>query len=130
MNSKIILSVLTFTLSLTCLTACHEKLEDKAEREAQDFTRRYCPTPFVNCVRTDSVTFDKASRSYTYHCTFSEILDSAEIIDNNKQKIKGMLSSSIRESTSMKIYIEAGYHFHYVCRSKKNPQRILIKVDL
>ena len=121
------ISSLALVLALT--TSCHESMEDKAEREAKDYTRKYCPTPFVNYVRTDSVTFNKNTHSYTYHCSFGDVLDNRDIVAANRQRLHNLLRASIRESTSMKPYIEAGYHFHYVCRSASNPQEILIKAD-
>ena len=36
------------------LVSCTESLEDKAAREAKEYTEKYCPTPYVNDSRTDS----------------------------------------------------------------------------
>ncbi len=45
------------------LVSCTESLEDKAAREAKEYTEKYCPTPYVNDSRTDSATFDKSTKS-------------------------------------------------------------------
>ena len=58
---KTILSVLTVMM----LASCHESIEERAQREAREFTERYCPTPVVNYTRTDSVAFDMKSKTYT-----------------------------------------------------------------
>ncbi len=120
-----LISILAF--SALFLSSCQETMEERAAREAKNYTRKYCPTPFVNYVRTDSVTFDTRTRTYTYHCTFSGVLDDAEAIETHRSKIEDMLRSSVRGSTSMKPYVEAGFHFIYLCRSESNPKEILVK---
>ena len=51
-----------------------------------------------------------------------------DIIDANRNKIDNMLISSVKESTTMKPYLEAGFHYIYICRSEKNSDDILIQV--
>ncbi len=55
MMKKAIYSI--FLASL--VVSCTESLEDKAVREAKEYTEKYCPTPYVNDSRTDSAVFDK-----------------------------------------------------------------------
>lgn len=116
------------SLLALCLFSCQESMEERASREAKRYTRRFCPTPFINCIRTDSVTFNNTKRAFTYHCTFNGVLDDKEIIEANRSKISDMLLASVRESTSMKPYIEAGFHFTYLCHSEKSPKEVLIQV--
>ena len=59
-----LLSLIPLLLSL--LMSCQESMEDKAARAAADYTRKYCPTPVINYTRTDSVSFNKSTRTYTY----------------------------------------------------------------
>lgn len=115
-------------ISLLATSSCQESLQEKAEREAHDYTRKYCPTPAVNYISTDSVAFNTAKNTFCYYCTFSDKLDDPEIINLNKDKLKDVLIKSIRESTQMKPYVEAGVHFHYFCHSKKNPNMILFEM--
>ena len=37
------------------LCGCHESMEQRAQREAREFTKKYRPTPVQNNFRTDSV---------------------------------------------------------------------------
>lgn len=104
---------------------CHESMEDKAAREAREYTVRYCPTPVTNGVRTDSVAFDKASRTYTYYCSFSGKMDDEQIISQHRSEIHRQLVQEIRQATRLKAYKEAEFIFAYVCRSEKNPQKII-----
>ena len=39
------------------LSGCHENMEKRAQREAREYTEKYCPTPVQNFTRTDSVVF-------------------------------------------------------------------------
>lgn len=125
-----ITSIFVFLLSVVItanLCSCQESLEDKAVRDAKDYTRRYCPTPVINCTRTDSVVFDKQKHIYTYYVTFSDNMDNQELIDEHKAEIIQMLQSAVRESTSMKSYLEAGFKFQYVCRSASDKKKILLQ---
>ncbi len=105
-----------------------ETLEDRAERDAKEYTHKYCPTPTINHTRTDSVTFNRATHTYTYYCTFSNVMDNEEIIEQNKDKISEMLAASITENTNMKPYIHAGFRFSSISHSDKNPQTESLEV--
>ena len=112
------------------LSSCQESLEDRAARQAKEYTERYCPTPIVNYSRTDSIVFDKKRNVYIYYLSFCDLLDDPKIIDENRDKITDMLTQSVRESTGLKNFIEAGFKFEYVCHSEKEPKKVLFKVSI
>ena len=112
------------------LSSCQESLEDKAARQAKEYTERYCPTPVINYSRTDNVVFDKKRNVYIYYLSFCDMLDDSEIIEENRDKITDMLTQSVRESTGLKNFIEAGFRFEYVCHSEKEPKKVLFKVNI
>ncbi len=114
-------------LLLYTTTGCQETLEQRAERNAREYTHKYCPTPFVNFSRTDSMSFNPQTRTYTYYCTFDSILDNEQVIELNRDNISQTLQKTVRESTNMKPYVQAGFHFQYICRSRKNPEIILLQ---
>lgn len=116
-------------LSLT-FCSCQESMEQKALREAREYTRRYCPTPVINNSRTDSITFDPTHRLFTYYFTFVDAMDDAELIQEHQAELVEILTNSVRESTSMKQYVEAGYKFRYVCHSQKNPKVVLLQTNI
>lgn len=124
--SKILLSISALTLFL--LSSCQETMVERAQREAYEYTRKYCPTPPVNYVITDSVAFNVSKETYIYYCTFTDRLDDEQVIHDNKQVIEDALRKSILESTNMKPFVEAGFHFRYICRSQKNPDNIILEV--
>lgn len=127
-NIKAFLPCLLSCMAIMAASCHQESLEDKAARDAREYTRKYCPTPTINYTRTDSVTFDRTGHVYTYYCTFSDVMDDEEIISRNKLKITEMLAASIRENTNMKPYIQAGFRFRYVCHSDKDPKAVLLEV--
>lgn len=119
---KRIFIVVTIVLALM---SCHENLEDRCVREAKEYTEKYCPTPVVNSTRTDSVTFDKATKTYQYYCSFVDELDNPEIVKQNSQKLHSLLIKEIKDNTSIKKLKEANYNFAYIIHSSKNPNKVL-----
>lgn len=122
--------VIAITSLTTLFLACQESLEDRAEREAREYTRKFCPTPSVNYTRTDSVVFYKSTRVYTYYCSFTDAMDNKDIIDQNKEQITESLRSVIKNSTTMKPYLDAGFKFRYVCHSSEEPTNVLLDITL
>ena len=111
--------------TVLALMSCHENLEDRCVREAKEYTEKYCPTPVVNSTRTDSVTFDKATKTYKYFCSFVDELDNPEIVKRNSQKLHSLLIKEIKDNTSIKKLKEANYNFAYIIHSSKNPNKVL-----
>lgn len=115
-------------ITAVSLSSCHESLEDRAEREAKEYTEKYCPTPPQNDVITDSMTFDKATKTQTYYLRFTGIIDNVEAIrEHGKELEEGMLRN-IRNNGQLEVYKKAGFTFVYVCRSQKNPETLLLKM--
>lgn len=125
-----ILSFIISAFVVCMLFSCQESLEEKAERQAKDYTRKYCPTPVHDFARTDSIVFNKQKKVYTYYVSFYDDLDDKEIVDRNRDRMVGLLQQSIKESTNLKSFVEAGFRFEYVCRSGSNPKEVLLKIGL
>ncbi len=109
------------------LTACHESLEQRAAREAREYTERNCPTPVINYSRTDSVKFEIDKRNYVYYCSFVDKYDDQDLIGNFRKDISAGLYDEISSNTGMKRYIDEGFTFTYIVRSDKNPSLILFQ---
>ena len=127
--SKIRLFYIIITLAVVLVSSCQESLEDKAARDAAEYTRKYCPTPVINYTRTDSVSFNKTTHVYTYYCTFSGIMDNKNIISQHRTEITQMLAKAIKESTNLKPYVQAGFKFRYICRSERNTKNVLLQIQ-
>lgn len=111
--------------TLMLATACHESVEQRAEREAREYTRKYCPTPASGCTRTDSVVFYPATRTYTYYCTLTGQMDDARVVGRCRGELHDQLASALAESTQLRLYKDAHFTFQYVCHSEKDPARVL-----
>ncbi len=115
---KITAPLVIAALTMTALTSCHHSsLEDRAEQEANDYTSRYCPTPYTDNQRTDSIAFSRADRTFHYYYTLRGNADNTEIIEQNKDKLKQVLQEELNGNTKSKAYKDAGFRFHYVFRS-------------
>ena len=86
-----------FTL-VSCLTSCHKSLSDQAAQEALDFTRKYCPTPVKDFERTDSMTFDRDTKTFVYWKTLFGKADNKELIKKNKTKLHDAILLSVRNN--------------------------------
>ena len=93
------------TVVVFCVSSCQESLEDRAEREAREYTKQFCPTPITNYTRTDSVVFYKLTK--------------------NKKAIHEGIYKMLNENPELKGYKEAGFKFVYIVHSAKEPTRIL-----
>lgn len=123
-------AVLPLLFCISVLTACHqETLAERAQREAEEYTEKMCPTPPQNGVITDSLVFDIKTNTEIYYVTFTGDLDNAEIINKVSDDLRKGMLDIIRNNPSMQAYKEAGFRFSYVCRSEKERGRILIKMD-
>ena len=114
-------------MTLCMITACQKSIEERAEEEARTYTEKYCPTPVYNNTRTDSLAFDRAERTFTYYCSLTGVLDSAEVIEQFRNDLQDGLLKSIRESTQLKLYKDEGFNFRYILHSEKKPEQILFE---
>ncbi len=107
------------------LMACAESMEDKAERECQEFTRKFCPTPYVNNERTDSQVFYRDTKTVTYYRTLRGDADNQPAIEANKAKLHEVLREGLSRNTSLKLYKEAGFRVRFVYRSASDSTTVL-----
>lgn len=119
---KIILS----WIAMTCMAACTESIEDKAAREAKEYTQKVCPTPYVNDARTDSASFDKTSRTYTYYVTLRGKIDNPLLIKANQKKLHDAQKQSLDNNPGLLKYKEAHFAFRVIYRSAKDPKVVLM----
>lgn len=111
-------------------SSCQETLEEKAERQAREYTRKYCPTPIDNDTRTDSIVFDPQKKVYYYYISFFNNLDDEYIVNENKDRFAQMLTQSIKDSPGLRGFLEAGFRFEYICHSGSNPKKVLVRIKI
>lgn len=118
--------VLFLLISVIILTACHESIEERAEREAKEYTEKFCPTPESNGTITDSLVFVKSTKTQINYMTFVGEIDNKSLIDEHADELREGMLESLRSNAQLKAYKEAGFNFEYICRSQKNPKEILL----
>lgn len=119
---KILFGIMTLAL----MASCTESMEDRAVREAREYTEKVCPTPYINDSRTDSAVFDKDSRTYIYYLSLRNKADNAEAIALNRNKLHNMQKQALDNNPALKSYKEAHFSFRFIYRSTSNPQKILL----
>ena len=115
---KILFGIMTLAL----MASCTESMEDRAVREAREYTEKVCPTPYINDSRTDSAVFDKDSRTYIYYLSLRNKADNAEAIALNRNKLhNAKLISHLLKGSSQLVWttgwlvaagdaFQSGYH--------------------
>ena len=111
---------------LALAASCTESIEDKAAREAKEYTEKVCPTPYVNDSRTDSASFDKGSKTYTYYLSLRNQADNATAINANKKKLHDLQQAALDNNPSLQKYKEAHFSFRFIYHSAKNPKVVLL----
>ena len=107
------------------LLACQESLENRAARESDEYTRKFCPVKINDNTTLDSLTFDITSHTFTRY--FSIVADSQSIqrAEEKKAYFAEELIKEVKLDTSLKPFKENGYAFRFVYRSANDPSFIL-----
>lgn len=119
--------LLFFAFFSFLLLSCHESLEERAAREAKEYTERCCPTPVINNTRTDSVSFVIEDKTYIYYCAFVDQVDDQKVVDQYHDELHQGLYDNIAGNAGMQKFIDAGFRFVYIVHSDKNPQQVLFR---
>jgi hypothetical protein len=115
-------------LAATIFAACQESLEEKCAKEARMYTQKNCPARLGDNITMDSMAFDATTHTLRYYYRLSGVADSVGAM--SADKVKETLLKDLRNTTSMKIYKDAGYSFGYTYRSERNPETVLYDVVL
>lgn len=118
---------LLFTLSLLTFTACHESLEERAAREAAEFTRKNCPAAVSEYIVNDSMTYDKDTRTIHYYYTIKGKADTTAI---DWSQARPELIKGVKTATNLRIYKDNDFNFAYTYYSSKNKGKTLIDVRI
>ena len=122
-HSLLFLAAMAMAISTATLFACnHATLEDRAEKEARDFTERYCPTPVQNMQRTDSIVLDRDTSTFNYYYSLRGAADNTQAVAKIRDRIKTALLSDLKGDTGSKTYKEHGFNFRYVLHSEKTKE--------
>lgn len=114
-----------FISAILTFTACQQSLEERAAEEAKTYTRKNCPMILDNKMIMDSMTFDKASHTFSYYYTFTGVMDDENVM--RPEAMREELVNGIKNMTEARAYMNEGYAFQYVYRSQKSPEKILFE---
>ena len=114
-------------VAAVCLTACYESMEERAAREAREYTEKNCPTPPSENTILDSLTFDKATHTFCHHHRLIGAADiDASIFEAKRAQIHEGLVREVRGNLNYKIYLEEGYHFAFLSRSGSSGEVLFV----
>ena len=117
--------IILIVIAALTLTACHENLDERAAREAQEFTKKSCPMEISEGITIDSMTFDMKTQTVFYYYVLDGVLDTT-LSEELQEKTKQMMLDGVRNTPSLKGYKDAGYNFRYVFRSHKDKKKVLL----
>lgn len=124
--------LLTLTiLAAVALGACQrESIDDRAEREAREYTAKYCPTPEIDNSRLDSVVFDRETRTFIYYHLLMGLADNEAVVKAHEKQWMENLTNQWRNNPQIKPYRDKKIAYRYVYRSQADPKKIWIDVRL
>ena len=99
------------------MASCQESLEERAAREAREFTRKNCPMKIDEGLTTDSLVFDEPTLTLHYCMTLSGKLDTTAIL---KDEMRRSMVDNVKGNMALRPYKEAGYSFMYTFYSEKH----------
>lgn len=119
--------LLFICLVASMMTSCHESLEERAEREAREFTEKNCPTPLRDNTILDSMVFDKSTHTLTHYYTLVGVADNENKVREKEESVHQALLKDVQNNTSFRAYKDAGYSFAFIYCSLKNKGTVLYK---
>ena len=126
MNKKM-KKILFFATAALLFASCQESLEERAAREARDFTRKNCPLKLSAAVTTDSMVFESSTLTLHYYMSVRGQADTTAIL---KDQLRKDMVESLKGNTGLKNYKEAGYNFKYTYSSTKHKGMVLFETTI
>ncbi len=117
-----------FIIAAAMLTACQESLEEKAAREAREYTKKNCPAKIDETLYMDSLTFEKATCTFGYHYKLIGMADTIAAIEPERQRKS--LVDGIKNATVLRDYKDKGYSFKYSYHSGKSPETVYYETTI
>ncbi len=94
-----------------------ETIEDRCEKECKEYTERHCPMLITDDLILESMYFERSTRAICYNYFVNDNCNKR--FDNlDSGQMKNVLINELRETASMKDYIDNGFNFHYIYSSK------------
>lgn len=120
-------SIITIATAAIICSACQESIEERAAREAREFTEKNCPVQIAEGITADSMTFDKQTLTLHYYMSVKGPADTTAIAETD---IRKEMVKSVKGNTNIRPYKDAGFNFMYTYRSTKNSGKILFETNI
>ncbi len=120
-----IFKYLAVASSVILMASCSESMEEKAKREADEFTQKNCPVPVSREVTIDSLKFHVESKTFIY---YQSVSPKYPIEDLNVEMTHQALLTNLKNDPSKIRYKEAGYAFRYIYYPLTDPSNTIIDV--
>ena len=97
-------------------SSCQEKKADFFERDAREYTEKYCPKQCDDVTRLDSIVFEKTGEMGTLkqYITLTLTKDEREKVMNQLDKLMDMNLRDVRNSVTLAKHKEVGVNFCYI----------------
>lgn len=122
--------IILASVALIMISCKHETLEDRAEKEAREYTEKYCPTPDYNNTHVDSMTYDRATHTLVNYCSITGWLDNDSAMAHNEKNISSGITEQIRSDPKLKTYRDASIAVRYVLRSTADPKKVWLDITV
>lgn len=102
-------------LCVTFLSSCQEKLNDRFEREAKEYTKKNCPQQCDDVTVLDSLVFEQDGVG-CLNVYYSLLLtqEEREQVMNKLGELGDVNLKAVRNSLNYEMYRKAGVNFRYV----------------
>jgi len=117
--------LLYIILFLPAILSCSESMEDRAYREAREFTKKNCPAPITRELALDSLSFNISTHTLTSYYSISPKTD---IEGLDKDRTSDALLTELRNNTGYIKYKKEGYNFRYIYYFCGKPKEHLLDV--
>ncbi len=123
---------LVLTLVSICMlaAACRKQtFEERIAQEVEEYNSKNGVRNIDECTTLDSMSFDIATLTISYHHTLFGQADDKEIItDEIKELHRESLLKDVRGSIAMREYKDYGCNFRYVYNSKSSGEVLLEEI--
>lgn len=128
MNMK---NTILLLAAVVMLCACHQTLDERIEKETQDYTRKECPKRLDPYTVLDSLTytFNDSMRVHACYYSLSDMLDTDSVY--NSDVVEGFrenVLNDIRTNLNYRRLREHGVTFAYHYRSATNPEKEYVQL--
>lgn len=109
--------ILFFFVILAAITSCQENFDNRCQREAKEYTQRFCPQKMDKYITLDSTTYDKKSKTYCYWYSITKNTYTESIRTQMKSQeadFRSKLLLMLINSVQLKSYKDNGINFEYV----------------